>query len=125
MAERILIVDDDPLLCSLLRMALVRDGYETREIMSGGDALDYLAGTDAVDLVLLDVMMSDINGFEVMRRMRDLPQRAHTPVILLTARVDSASQQTGLAAGATEYLTKPITPDLLLERVRAVLGKRA
>lgn len=125
MAERILIVDDDPLLCSLLRMALVREGYDTREFMSGNDALDFLAGDDEVDLVLLDVMMADINGFEVVRRLREQPRRTQVPVIFLTARVDSISQQAGIAAGANEYLTKPITPDVLVERVRAVLDRGA
>ena len=106
MGERILIVDDDPLLCSLLRMALGRAGYEPVEAYAGDAALSYLAD-NAVDLILLDVMMADVNDI---------------PVIFLTARVDAISQKTGLDIGAVEYLTKPITPEELLDRVQGVLG---
>jgi DNA-binding response OmpR family regulator len=121
MAQRILIVDDDPLLCSLLRMALTRDGFETAEVFSGDAALEYLEEQPDVDLILLDVMMADFNGFDVLRRMKENPEQAGIPVIFLTARVDAISQKTGLDIGAVEYLTKPITPDVLLERVKQVL----
>lgn len=125
MAERILIVDDDPLLCSLLKMALNREGYDTRDFMSGTDVLDYFDAGGHADLILLDVMMADVNGFDVVRRLRERPALTDVPVIFLTARVDAISQQTGLDAGASEYLTKPITPDALVERVRAVLAAHA
>lgn len=121
MAQRILIVDDDTLMCNLLRMALQREGYETHEVYSGAAALDYLAA-QPVDLILLDVMMADLNGFEVMRILHNDEQLRSIPVVFLTARVDAISQHTGLDAGAVEYLTKPITPEALLSRVRAVLA---
>jgi DNA-binding response OmpR family regulator len=121
MGERILIVDDDPLLCSLLRMALGRAGYEPVETYAGDAALSYLAN-NAVDLILLDVMMADVNGFDVLRKIKADPELDDIPVVLLTARVDAISQKTGLDIGAVEYLTKPITPEDLLERVQAVLG---
>ncbi len=124
MAERILIVDDDPLLCSLLRMALNREGFETHEVFSGKAALDYLADA-TVDLILLDVMMADFNGFDVLRRLKADPRHERVPVIFLTARVDGTSQQTALEIGAVEYLTKPITPDTLIRRVRAVLAAQS
>jgi DNA-binding response OmpR family regulator len=124
MAERILIVDDDPLLCNLLRMALTREGFETHEVFSGNDALDFLAD-QMVDLILLDVMMADFNGFDVLRHLRANPDFSLIPVIFLTARVDAISQKTGLDIGAVEYLTKPITPDLLVERVRSVLASQS
>lgn len=124
MAERILIVDDDPLLCSLLRMALNREGFETHEVFSGKAALDYLADA-VVDLILLDVMMADFNGFDVLRRLKADPRHERVPVIFLTARVDGTSQQTALDIGAVEYLTKPITPDTLVKRVRAVLAAQS
>ena len=79
MAGRILIVDDDPLLCSLLRMALNREGFETHEVFSGKAALEYLSGA-LVDLVLLDVMMADFNGFDVLRMIgRPRPNGAGDP----------------------------------------------
>jgi DNA-binding response OmpR family regulator len=124
MGEHILIVDDDPLLCNLLRMALGRAGFQTAEMYSGDTALEYLQ-RQSVDLILLDVMMADINGFDVLRKLKANPQWKDIPVILLTARVDAISQRTGMDIGAVEYLTKPITPDLLIERIRAVLASHA
>jgi len=121
MPARILIVDDDPLMCNLLTLTLHREGYETEAVYSGQDALDYLSGS-GVDLILLDIMMADFNGFQVLRALRADPSTATIPVILLTARVDSISQKTGMDAGAVDYLTKPITPDVLVSRVRAVLS---
>jgi DNA-binding response OmpR family regulator len=120
MAERILIVDDDPLLCSLLQMTLGREGYDTHTVYSGRDALDYLAEHKA-NLILLDIMMADLNGFDVLRSLRAKPELSTVPVVFLTARVDAISQKTGLDAGAVEYLTKPITPEALVERVKAIL----
>ncbi|MBN2303016.1 MAG: response regulator [Anaerolineae bacterium] len=122
MSGKILIVDDDPLLCNLLRMALTRDGFETHEVYSGSAALEYLDQQKNVDLILLDVMMADFNGFDVLRRLKDDPALSSIPVIFLTARVDAISQQTGMDIGAVEYLTKPTTPDVLIARVREVLG---
>lgn len=121
MPARILIVDDDPLMCNLLTLTLHREGYETEAVYSGQDALDFLSGS-GVDLILLDIMMADFNGFQVLRALRANPSTATIPVILLTARVDTISQKTGLDAGAVDYLTKPITPDLLVSRVRDVLS---
>ncbi|MCD4685015.1 MAG: response regulator [Anaerolineae bacterium] len=124
MAERILIIDDDALMCDLLRMALQREEYETHEAYSGQTALEYLA-TNTVDLILLDVMMADLNGFEVVRRLQADDRLKAIPVVFLTARVDAISQKTGLDAGAVEYLTKPITPEALVERVRAILSSQS
>lgn len=124
MGDRILIVDDDPLLCNLLRMALRREGFETTEAYSGNDALRYLM-SNKVDLILLDVMMADVNGFDVLRKLKADTMLRSIPVIFLTARVDAISQQTGLDIGAVEYLTKPITPEVLIERIRSVLTAHA
>ncbi|MBI5959773.1 MAG: response regulator [Chloroflexi bacterium] len=124
MGEHILIVDDDPLLCNLLRMALGRAGFKTAEMYSGDTALEYLQG-QTVDLVLLDIMMADVNGFDVLRKLKANSEWRKIPVILLTARVDAISQRTGMDIGAVEYLTKPITPDLLIERIQAVLASRS
>jgi DNA-binding response OmpR family regulator len=121
MGKRILIVDDDPLLCNLLRLALGRAGYEAVETYAGDVALSYLA-ENSVDLILLDVMMADINGFDVLRRIKADARLSEIPVIFLTARVDAISQKTGLDIGAVEYLTKPITPEALLERIQVALG---
>ena len=124
MGERILIVDDDPLLCNFLTLTLHRAGYETEAVYSGQDALDYLSGS-AVDLILLDIMMADLNGFEVLNALRSDPLTESIPVVVLTARVDAISQKIGLDAGAVEYLTKPITPEALIGRVREILSPDA
>jgi DNA-binding response OmpR family regulator len=121
MAQRILIVDDDPLLCNLLEIALEREGFQTHKSLSGQEALDYL-DQEPVDLILLDIMMADINGFDVLRSLKADENLAEIPVMLLTARVDAISEKTGLDIGAVEYLTKPITPEVLIERVQAVLA---
>jgi len=116
-------VDDDPLLCNLFEITLRRKDYETQVAYSGKDALEYVESTP-VDLILLDVMMADLNGFDVLRRLRENPALNTIPVVFLTARVDAISQKTGLDIGAVEYLTKPISPEALLERVQAVLAAR-
>ncbi|HEX3053299.1 MAG TPA: response regulator [Aggregatilineaceae bacterium] len=121
MAQSVLIVDDDLLLCSLLRIALRREGYDTHEVYQGNDALDHLKANQ-VDLILLDVMMADTNGFDVLRHLKADDRWKDIPVVFLTARVDAISQKTGLDIGAVEYLTKPITPDNLINRVRAIIG---
>ncbi|HML21259.1 MAG TPA: response regulator [Aggregatilinea sp.] len=124
MPERILVVDDDPLLCSLLEMALGREGYQTSVVYSGRAALDILE-KESFDLILLDIMMADLNGFDVIRQIQASPKSAAIPVIFLTARVDAISQRIGMDAGAVEYLTKPITPDDLISRVKATLASRS
>ena len=121
MGDKILIVDDDPLLRNLLRMALGREGFDTAEAYSGEEALNYLTD-NVVDLILLDVMMADRNGFEVLREVKVSGALSMIPVIFLTARVDAISRQTGLDIGAIEYLTKPIKPEVLIERIRSVLA---
>src|SRR5690606_14020697 len=87
-------------------------------------AIDLVA-TDPPDLVLLDVMMPGIDGFETARRLKALPGLPFVPIVLLTARTDSADVVAGLAAGADDYLGKPIDHDALLARVRAMLRMNA
>ena len=95
-------------------------GYEPVEVYSGEAALQYLQ-RQPVDLILLDVMMADINGFDTLRRLKADPTLGDIPVIFLTARVDAISQKTGLDIGAVQYLTKPITPEVLVEQIQKVL----
>jgi DNA-binding response OmpR family regulator len=124
MSARILIVDDDVLLCDLVRMALERAGFTVESAHSAQAALEKLKAQPA-DLILLDVMMSDINGFDMLRRMKGDPALAAIPVVFLSARVDAIAQQTGLEAGAVDYLPKPVSQAVLVERVRAILAGRA
>ncbi|GAB4416181.1 MAG: hypothetical protein Kow00106_11760 [Anaerolineae bacterium] len=123
MSARILIVDDDVLLCDLVRTALERAGFTVESAHSAQAALERLK-TQPADLVLLDVMMTDINGFDMLRRMKGDPALASIPVVFLSARIDAVAQQIGLEAGAVDYLPKPVSQAVLVERVRAVLAGR-
>lgn len=117
---RILIVDDVPANIRLLERLLTNEGYHVQGVSSGADALKAIASTPP-DLVLLDVMMPHMNGFEVTEQLKSADTTSHIPVILVTAADDKDVHVKGLAAGAEDFLTKPIkTPELLL-RVRNLL----
>lgn len=122
MSKRILIVDDDPLLCDTLEEALTEAGYECYSVLSGREALRYLE-SELPDLILLDINMPDVSGFEIARHVRADPRTGQLPIIMLTIRLDAASRKRGMEAGADDYLTKPITTSELIERIRAVLSK--
>mgnify|MGYP002684143408 CR=1 FL=1 len=107
----ILIVDDDPLLCSLLRMALNREGFETHEVFSGKAALEYLSGA-LVDLVLLDVMMPHVDGWEVLGHLRQHPLTQHAPVIVCSIL---AQEDLAFSLGASDYLRKPVSRTAFLQ----------
>ncbi len=124
MTARILIIDDDPLMCDLLQMALRREGYDADAVYSGVEALDYLAEHNA-DLILLDIMMADLDGFDVLERVKADERWCNIPVIVLTARTDAPSRRQSMEGGAVRYLTKPIMPETLAEHVRAALTQRS
>jgi class 3 adenylate cyclase/CheY-like chemotaxis protein len=117
---RILIVDDNETNRCLLTARLGAEGYETTEAENGESALA-VAHEVAPDVVLLDVMMPKIDGFEVCRRMKGDPTLGFVPIVMVTARTDSKDVVTGLNAGADEYLTKPIDHAALVARVRSML----
>ena len=117
---RILIVDDNETNRCLLDTRLGAEGYETTEAENGEKALA-VAHEVAPDVVLLDVMMPKIDGFEVCRRMKGDPTLGFVPIVMVTARTDSKDVVTGLNAGADEYLTKPIDHAALVARVRSML----
>lgn len=115
----ILLVEDDPLVGRGLQLALTRHGHDVRVAESGEDALSQFHAS-APDLVVLDLMLPGIDGFEVCRRVRAAGQ---VPVIMLTARGDDFDVVTGLAAGADDYVIKPAQPTVLDARIRAVLRR--
>jgi two-component system response regulator CpxR len=116
---RILIVDDDAELCGLLGQYLGGQGYEVRATHSGPQGLE-AALDPAVDLVVLDVMLPGLDGFEVLRRLR---QQSQVPVVMLTARGEDVDRIVGLEMGADDYLPKPFNPRELLARIRAILRR--
>jgi two-component system, OmpR family, response regulator MtrA len=115
----VLLVEDDPGARQGLELALRRLGYQVRPAGTGEAALDGL-GQDAVDVVVLDVMLPGLDGFEVCRRLR---RGSDVPVIMLTARGDDFDIVGGLEAGADDYVVKPVEPRVLDARIRAVLRR--
>lgn len=119
MAKLILIVDDEPKLVNLVRGYLEQDGYDVVSANDGRTAL-FAARDHKPDLIILDLMMPEMDGWEFLRRHR---QERNTPVIMLTARVEDVDKIAGLEMGADDYLTKPFSPRELVARVRAVLRR--
>src|SRR6185312_14728698 len=117
--QRVLIVDDEPRYVRLIAVNLEASGYETLAARDGKSALD-LAAAQKPDLVLLDIGLPAMDGFEVCRRIREF---SASPIIMLTAKAGEADKVRGLDAGADDYLTKPFGPAELLARIRAVLRR--
>ncbi len=122
MPETILVVDDDPDIARFVEVNLRSAGYEVAVAADGEEALEK-AGELRPDLVLLDVMMPRIDGFEVAQRLRKNPQTANTSIIMLTAKALSADKVTGLQSGADDYIIKPFDPIELLARVKGTLRR--
>jgi DNA-binding response OmpR family regulator len=119
MPKRILVVDDEARLVSLVRGYLEGEGYDVASAGDGRAAL-ILTRQFSPDLIVLDLMMPEMDGWEFLRLLR---RESNTPVIMLTARVEEADRIAGLEMGADDYLTKPFSPRELMARVRAVLRR--
>jgi DNA-binding response OmpR family regulator len=119
--ERVLLVDDDAELCQLLMRYLAREEFEISWAASGRAGVES-ALAEQYSLIMLDVMMPDADGFDVLRRIR---QHSRTPVLMLTARGDTQDRIRGLEMGADDYLPKPFDPAELLARMRAILRRAA
>ncbi len=121
--KSVLIVDDEQMARTLLRLMLVRAGFQVREAVDGFDALEKLQ-EDTPDLIILDVMMPGLDGFAVCMSIRNEPTTADIPVIMLSAKSDMGSVNKGIQAGTTKYLTKPVSPENLTRYVRDLLAER-
>jgi two-component system phosphate regulon response regulator PhoB len=122
MTPRILIVEDEGPLVTLLRYNLEREGFAISEASDGEEAL-LRAAEDRPDLILLDWMLPLLSGIEVCRRLRRLPDTATVPIIMLTARGEENDKVRGFDCGADDYITKPFSPVELIARVRALLRR--
>jgi DNA-binding response OmpR family regulator len=122
MAERVLVVEDDPRLAEMLSEYLGQAGFRITVAAAGASALRRLAEEASYDAVILDLMLPDMDGLDVCREIRG---RSDTPVLMLTARGDAIDRIIGLELGADDYLPKPFEPRELLARLRAVLRRRA
>ena len=120
MADRILIIEDDPRLAEMVCDYLSEAGYQVMRAATGTAGLA-MHETRGVDALVLDLMLPDIDGLEVCRRVR---ARADTPILMLTARGDAMDRIVGLEMGADDYLPKPFEPRELLARLRSILRRR-
>ncbi len=119
MEPRILIIDDDKELCSLLADFLLLEGFNVASIHDGAEAIEHCKGND-YDALVLDVMLPRVQGFDVLRKLREY---SSVPVIMLTARGDDTDRIVGLEMGADDYLPKPCNPRELAARLRAILRR--
>ena len=118
----ILIVEDDPDIQELIKYHLVREGYETLLANNGKDALDVVQ-TQGPDLVLLDLMLPEVNGIEVLKTLRFVWNLSTLPIIIVSARTDETDIITALELGADNYLSKPFNPKVLVANVKALLRR--
>ena len=119
---RILVVDDEIYIVHILDFSLGMEGYEVLTALDGEQALERLK-SDKPDLIVLDIMMPKVDGYEVCRAIKANPETQHIPVILLSAKGRNVDQKMGFDVGADDYITKPFSPRKLVERINALLGQ--
>jgi len=119
--KRVLIADDDVRNVFALASVLEREGMEVLFAENGNEAISTLRDDPKVDLVLMDIMMPELDGYEAMRRIRELPQFAKLPIISLTAKAMKGDREKSIASGASDYITKPVDTDQLLSLMRVWL----
>jgi CheY-like chemotaxis protein len=123
-SQSILVVDDEPLARTMMRLILVRAGYEVVEAKDGPEALTIIEN-DPPDLVILDIMMPGMDGYEVCETLKDNKRTVQIPIVMLSARADASSIKRGIQVGASKYLTKPVMPDDLTRHVRELILEEA
>ena len=122
MPEKILIVDDDIETLRLVGLMLQRQGFNIVAANNGTQALAQ-AAHEHPDLILLDVMMPDMDGYQVTRKLRKDPQTANTPILMFTAKTQVDDKLAGYEAGVDDYLTKPVHPVELVARIKVLLAR--
>jgi DNA-binding response OmpR family regulator len=121
--EKILVVDDEEDILELVRFNLDREGYAVSCATSGEAALK-AAGSDPIDLIILDLMLPGIDGLEVARRLKLNAATKEIPIVMLTAKGEEADVVTGLELGADDYIPKPFSPRIMIARIKAVIRRR-
>ena len=117
---KILIVDDEARLRKIIGDFLLAKGYQVYEASDGEEAIETFTNEKNFDLIILDVMMPKLSGWEVLKEIRRL---SNIPVLMLTARTDESDELTGFKLGADEYVTKPFSPKVLVARIEALLKR--
>lgn len=123
MKEKILLVDDEEDLVDVIKINLKYEGYEVAPAYDGEEALKKLP-TFKPDLIILDIMMTKVDGWEVLHQVRAMPEFNSTPVLILSAKVEESSKLLAFGLGAEDYVTKPFSTKELVARVRALLKRR-
>ncbi|MDZ4853929.1 MAG: response regulator transcription factor [Nitrospirota bacterium] len=121
-SKKILIVEDEPDILQLLTLYLEKEGYRTVSAASGMEGLRQVK-QEKPDLVVLDLMLPEIDGLEVCRRLRSVPATAMLPIIMLTAKAEESDTIIGLELGADDYVTKPFSPKTLVARIKALFRR--
>jgi diguanylate cyclase (GGDEF)-like protein len=122
---KILVIDDDRLLCEALQTSLEHEGYRVTVALTGGEGLYRLTNGEGYDLVLLDVMLPEPDGWTILSRVRSSPSIFHLPIIMLTAMTEETDEVRLLAAGADDYIAKPFSFEKLLAHVNAMYRRAA
>ena len=122
MATSVLVVEDEPDIRDLVVFHLERESFQVRTARTGAEALRQVKAS-ATDLIILDLMLPELDGLEVCRRLRRDPATSFIPVIMLTAKGDEVDRVVGLEIGADDYVTKPFSPKELVARIRAILRR--
>src|SRR6476660_689787 len=120
--KKILIVEDEPDIAQLVKLYLEKEGFHTTVANSGVDALK-LMKAERPDLLILDLMLPEIDGIEVCKKIRTVPDTALLPIIMLTAKAEESDTIIGLELGADDYVTKPFSPKALVARVKALFRR--
>jgi CheY-like chemotaxis protein len=119
--KRILLADDEEDIKTVVTMFLQSEGYEVATAFDGLDALEKIR-SEKPDLILLDIMMPVLDGYEVCKRLKADPQTANIPIVMLSAAAHTTSISRALSAGAVDYIVKPFEPEKLVERIQQVLA---
>ena len=122
MSKKIVLAEDEPQIARLIEFKLKKEGYSVTWKENGEEALKAIKA-DKPDLILLDIMMPVMDGYEVLRRLKEDENLTDIPVIMLTARAQEKDVVKGIDLGAEDYITKPFHPAELLARVKRILGK--
>ncbi|MCC7159546.1 MAG: response regulator transcription factor [Ignavibacteria bacterium] len=123
MKEKILVVDDEKDILELIDYNLTKNGYRVKTASSGEEALDLVKDND-YDLIILDLMLPGVDGFDITKIIKADKQKANIPIVMVTAKADEADKVAGLEIGADHYVTKPFSPRELLAIVKATLRRR-
>ena len=121
LAKKILVVDDEVYILHILDFSLGAEGYEVLTAADGDEAIR-MARTEKPDLIVLDIMMPKVDGFEACRRLKADTETSAIPVILLTAKGREVDRQMGMEVGADDYIVKPFSPTRLIEKIGSYLS---